>query len=271
MSPQTPVHPSSSMRATAYGTSLYFLSVASLYLWGYWSAFEVNIFEYVSLSDVLKTAVFPIASVFVFVALGVVVGEALFPHGFMPPGGSKNTAVGKFLNRIGPAVGALYVGGLAALLVFGPTEKWRVLPLLIAIPVSLTLKEAGLLREEVKSDSARSVLIFLLSTLPAYAYGHGILKANDLRTGKAFSFVDSPLDGVSKGSDAPANKKPRYVGRAGQTYFLFDPVSKGLLIVPESQIKLIQLKLYRSESHPVIKASLPAASNANSPAIDSPR
>ena len=44
-----------------YFGSLYFVSVGALYLWGYWSAFNINILAYLSLADVLKLTAYPIA------------------------------------------------------------------------------------------------------------------------------------------------------------------------------------------------------------------
>ena len=65
----------------AYCSSAYFFSVAALYLWGYWSPFKINILEYVSLSDVIKIAAFPIASVFILVAIGMLIVKFFFLTG----------------------------------------------------------------------------------------------------------------------------------------------------------------------------------------------
>jgi len=47
--------------------------VCALYLFGYWSSFEINILEFVSLSDIIKLGVYPL----------VVSGGAAFIIGFL--------------------------------------------------------------------------------------------------------------------------------------------------------------------------------------------
>lgn len=244
MSPSNAAEPARTGTATAYWASAYFLSVATLYLWAYWFAFNVNVLEYVSVADIVKTAVFPIATIFVFIALGAIAGEAMFPRGFLPAGGGTNGPVGRALRRAAPVVAAVYAVSVFLLLFFGPVEKWRVLPILIAIPMSLGLKEAGLLQRVIKSDSTRTVLIFLLAALPPFAYGHGTLRANDIRSGLAFSYVASAIEGHFVDAEAPVTERLRYVGKAGETYFLFEPSSRSLLAIHHAHVKLLQLQTY---------------------------
>jgi hypothetical protein len=247
----------------AYWSSAYFLSVATLYLWAYWATFEVNILEFVGLTEIVKTALFPVASFFVFIVLGAIAGEAIFPHGFLPAGGGANTSVGRAVRRWAPAVATIYVVLVLLLLFLGPVEKWRALPVLIAIPVSFGLKEAGFLQPTIKSDSARTVVIFLIAALPPFAYGHGTLRANDIRSGKSFSYVTSAIDGQQLDASAPVTSKPRYLGKAGDTYFLFEPTKQALLVVHEAQVKLVQLQTYprveaaKQNQSPPVSASSP--------------
>ena len=74
----------------AYVSSLYFLAVGVLYLWGYWPSFGVNVLEYAGLTDIIKTAAYPVASLFVFFAVGAVFGELLASDA-LPPGGGAGT------------------------------------------------------------------------------------------------------------------------------------------------------------------------------------
>lgn len=229
--------------STAYWSSAYFFSVAMLYLWGYWSPFNINVLEYVSLSDVIKTAAYPIASVFIFMAIGALMGEAMFPEGFMPKGGGANTKTGVLLRRFAPALATVYMVFIVMLFLFGPIEKWRVLPVLLAIPTSLALKEAEVLHTLIKSERARSVVLFLLAALPPFAYGHGALRANDIITGKTYSYVISEVQGYAYQSDAQRDVRLRYVGKAGEQYFLYSPEVRSVLVLPIGEAKVIELKM----------------------------
>ena len=66
----------SSERLREYGfiASFYFVVVGVLYLWGHWYSFEVNILEYISLTDIVKVTLIPIISSFLAFASGAVLG-----------------------------------------------------------------------------------------------------------------------------------------------------------------------------------------------------
>ena len=57
-----------------YFSSLYFIATGVLYLWGYWTPFNVNILEYMSLSDVLKTTAYSIALTAGITMVGTLLG-----------------------------------------------------------------------------------------------------------------------------------------------------------------------------------------------------
>ena len=247
----------------AYWASAYGLAASLLYLWGYWSPFDVNVLEYVSLSDIVKTAVYPICSVIVFFAIGAVAGEVLFPRGFMPPGGGANTKVGRSLRKIGPVLMALYALSISLLLYLGPVQKWSILPVMIAVPVSLALKEAGILRELLVSDQVRTVVLCLLAALPPFAYGQGAIRADEIRMGSSFTYVVSSIEGYPIDAGTKAFARPRYVGKAGDQYFFFMPARRTLLVVPQGQLKLLELRRYEI----VARGPEPFQS---SPAVSSP-
>jgi hypothetical protein len=52
----------------AYWAPAYFICVATLYLWGYWAMFEVNVLEHIGVTDIIKAAAYPVASTFGFFA-----------------------------------------------------------------------------------------------------------------------------------------------------------------------------------------------------------
>jgi len=64
MSTSPPSEPQGPKAPTPYWSTAYVVVVAVLYLWGYWSPFNINVLEYLSLADVVKAAAYPLASVF---------------------------------------------------------------------------------------------------------------------------------------------------------------------------------------------------------------
>ena len=242
-----------------YWASAYFLITSILYLWGYWSVFDINIFEYSDISDIAKSAAYPIASTFIFVVIGAVLGEILFPHNVFPPGGGKDTVLGKFLNRFVFVFVAGYTIGIILLFMFGPDEKWWLVPMLIAIPASLSLKKIGFLEDVILSDGARSTVIFLLAILPPFSYGHGHLKALSIHTGKKFSYTVSSIEGAGQKAENVPLEQPRYIGQAGEQIFFFLPKNNSVLLTKLDNIKNLELKTY-----PSIQTSSKIETNAKS-------
>ena len=230
-----------------YWISAYFFSIALLYLWGYWSAFDINILEYVGLSDVVMTAAYPIASAFLAYAIGACLGEFIFPEGFLPPGGGANTKVGRVLHKIWPAIPITYMGLVVLFYIFGSIEKWRTLPILLALPVAMFLNRSSLLRGEPGLERARLTIFLLFAALPLFAYGNGVLKAHDVLSGKAYLYVTSKIKGHVIDARSEVKKRLRYLGKAGDQYFLYAPSQESVLILSVAEAKFLELKRFESK------------------------
>jgi hypothetical protein len=123
--------------------------------------------------------------------------------------------------------------------------KWNfILPLLIAVPLSLALMFSPLLRDELKSYGVRSCVLFLLAALPPFAYGRGVLQANDLVTGRSFNYIAIDLPHLTPASGTEAGQRPRYVGLAGDRYVVFDPLDKSISFIAAGEVKILKLKRY---------------------------
>jgi hypothetical protein len=222
----------------------YAIVVATLYLWGYWGSFQVNILEYISLTEIVKAAVLPIASAFAAFAFGAVLGEVLSPN---PPSvGVINSTVKKWLRRMVPAIVGVYLLGVTLYWLTGPVEKWRLLPVFFAIAVYLPLKSTGLLVLELKADGARSTALFLLAALPPFAYGSGALAAHKVLSGTKYTFVASEIPGHILATGAKPNERLRLIGRANDHFFFYDPVAESTLYIAASEAKLLALKHHKA-------------------------
>jgi len=262
MPPPMP-EPTSTFLAAKYWLGPYAIAVSSLYLWGYWGEFEVNILEYIGISEIVKAAIYPVASAFAFFAIGAVIGETLAPTQHLPPGGGANTTVGKLLRRLAPILVTTYLLAVTLFFLAGPVEKWRILPVLFAIAVYLPLKSTDLLRSEFKSDGARSIVIFLIATLVPFAYGRGVLEANNVLEGKKYAYTVVELPNLPIPATTKASERPRYVGKASDWYVFFDPVSKSTSFIATSELKTLTLK--RQESSSTASVATPASGSENTP------
>lgn len=215
-----------------YFLSLYFVAVGSLYLWGYWSSFGVNILEYLSLADIVKSTAYPIASVFISLVIGVVLAEISSVKKKFPSGGGRNTAEGRFLLKHKGFLGILYIAGTLALLVFGPIGKWLVLPMLFGIPIALYARERNVLAYQIPAEAPRNVCLLLLATLPLFAFGLGKTGANYILDGKVFYYV---LDNDSVTPSSEPSQKIRFIGHAGDFIFFWEP-KKSILSISKFEV-----------------------------------
>ncbi|WP_192551876.1 hypothetical protein [Pseudomonas sp. IzPS59] len=203
-----------------YFLSLYFIAVGTLYLWGYWSLFGVNILEYLTLADIVKSTAYPIASIFISLAVGVVLAEISSVKKKLPPEGGRNTVVGRFLRKHKTLLVILYIAGTLAILVFGPIEKWLLLATLLGTPIAIYARSGNFLAYQIPAEAPRSVCLFLLATLPLFAFGLGKIGANSVLEGKAFYYV---IDNDSITPNSEPSQRTRFIGRAGDFVFFWEP------------------------------------------------
>ncbi len=240
-----------------YISSIYFVTVGILYLWGYWAPFNVNILEYLSFSDILKSTAYPIVSAFLFSAIGIFLGDILgVGKKSLPAGEGKNTLEGKFLNKHIRKFIFLYLIMTASLWIWGPIEKWNAtLPMLIAIPLAFIVKRTGLLASDIPNEDTRSSVIFMLVLLLPIAYGHGRLKAAKILDGNEYQYVVSPIDGLSLNPNSTTEQRPRFLGQAGDYLFLFNPTLKSILIMKFDQARILNLNNFARS--PTLVKNLP--------------
>lgn len=225
-----------------YLSSLYFITVGIFYLWGYWRTFDLNILEYLSLSDILKSTAHPIASAFIFFLIGAMIGTHL-PQRSLQQGEGKNTRVGKLLNRLSPFLTAAYLVGIYILLFnFDSPQKWLYLPILIALPVGIFVNINGLFESQIPPSKYRTTIILLIVALPIFSFGTGALNAAKIVDGKDYKYVVSQVDGITISGDAAPSLRLRFLGQAGDFLFLLHPVKNTLIIMKYEQVKILELK-----------------------------
>lgn len=228
-----------------YLGAFYFIAVGVLYLWGYWPTFGINIVGYMNLTDVLKLTGYPVVSSFLFVVLGVVVGELVGFHHALPAGAGRDTPTGRVLHRLAPFLAAGYALGTLALLVFGPARKWLVLPMLFAIPIYLAANRRGIFAALLPNDVTRSVVIFLLAVLPTFAYGRGKLEAAAILDGTEYQYVAA---GTVAGLTVPDPSNPanriKYLGQVNEYVFLLLPDNATTVVVRFDKTDGLQLRRF---------------------------
>jgi hypothetical protein len=229
-----------------YIASLYFITVGVLYLWGYWSSFGIDILPYVNLTDVVRLTLYPIASTFVFFMTGVLVSHISGSRHILPPGGGRDTPVGRVLNRILPLLSAVYAVILFVIWLYGGPAKWMVLPGLIAMPMSVAEQRHGVFRSLWPNEAGRMTVVFLLAALPTWAYGQGRLKAAAILDGGDYYYLAAnTIDSVPIGDVRDPKGHVKYLGQVNDYIFLLLPDNSTSVIVRFDKTRGLQVKRYR--------------------------
>jgi hypothetical protein len=238
----------------AYVSSLYFVSVGVLYLWGYWGTFGINILEYADFTDLIKSAAFPVASAFGAFAIGVIGGHVLASdtnktdshskQGSTPQGTPKlRERLFTWLYGRRQSLVTAYLTGTALLLIFGPPVKWAFLPFLLTFAAGATVVGTDLFLDVFPNRATRTTAVFLVVGLPFFAYGRGITKAEDVRTGRSYTYVATEIEGISIPPSADAGTRLRVVGYVGPFVFFYNPNNESTVLLNVDEAKMLELKL----------------------------
>jgi len=207
--------------AFAYGTSIYFIAIATTYLWAYWSKFSVNILEYLAVTDVLKHAAFPIASAVLSVAIGVALGS-VFGTDTLPPGGGKATPVGRVLKKYKKTIFLVGMVVVLVLYIFKPPQYFSIGPTLAGLLLAIPLGNLPQV-QRLFPDNIRYAVVFFLSALPLLAFGIGDSRADAIVDGSRFHFLMDPA--------LEPSASLRYIGHAGEEYFFYEPRAKAVVLM----------------------------------------
>jgi hypothetical protein len=138
------------------------LATSLLYLFGFWSSFQINILEYVSLPDVIKLAIYPLVIGALLSLLSFYVNVmTLTPFTADPQKAFiiVNRKVSKWINWI-----ALLL--VVAILFFLRTGTWYVtVGVLLGFLVSFNFVNVDIFKKYIPHASARKVILFSVSVI----------------------------------------------------------------------------------------------------------
>ncbi len=221
-----------------YFSSLYFIAVGVLYLWGYWLPFGINILEYMSLTDVLKSTAFPITLILLLLTASValnILDRKRFEEGIKPRQ--------KWLLWV---LGILWI--ILTLLVSWPKSMWLFGAMALIIPATKLTLRSEWVKCQFPSAWARLAFVFIsIATLIGSPfYGH--FKGYEVRAARDFYFLTSDVAGVTVSENAKPTERLRFLGHAGEFAFMYDPTKEATIISKVEAGKPIVLKQYNQEA-----------------------
>lgn len=231
------------LTSNAYLISAYSISIGSIYLWAYWSHFDVNILEYIAVSDIIKFTAFPVLYIAIIVGISVLI---MRPH-FTRSSPLNNT------DQIHPVVillallaVILFLGGLVYL---SKKMLWIALSLVVSFPFVLLANRSNLLRETLGESSLRRVALYFLVLLPFLTWGYGRTAATNITTGRHFTYLIS--NSSSYPASAALHDRPRLIGIAGGNIFVFIPDRQSILVSKMKEDFSFEFKRHSAERVPL--------------------
>lgn len=220
-------------------TAPYGVLIAILYLLGFWGAFHLNIFEFLSLSDLLMLSIKPLLSSFFPLLIGVASAKILLPS--LPPGGGNDTTVGRFgLKHWRYFLGLLFIISIIPIIFSNNPLIWRVAFILIIFPLSTLLTHFDYFIELIPNPSARAIILMLLLYFPGHSFIEGRLNANAILEGNAEYIVDAQASNIL--FDAEKFGPLSYIGYVAGRYILYDNSFKKTIFVNANSKELLVLK-----------------------------
>jgi hypothetical protein len=200
--------------------------VSVCYLSAYWGTFDVDVFSYITASEVLVFSSVPLLSVGVASIIGMLIGNLSSVYE------EKSTKNFKLINIV-----VLIILGIT--LIFGDELRWMIYPIFLVALIMFLLGVNGAFITDGKPNLRMMVLILILIYLPAQAYGVGKSHSHRIKSGKGFKFIVNEISGVKKASDTDL----RYLGKVGGSLFIYHVTEQEVLIVNISDISPLRLKV----------------------------
>lgn len=208
----------------------YLIVIGALYQFGYWGAFQINVLEFISITDVGKLAIYPLVATLTVLLVGGVTGQ-LMTLPLFPPGGGADSPVGRFVIAneryfiVGLILASAYLG------IYGPDpQKWFILAIIIS-PLSLPLTRLGKLIEVFPDRNVRHATLLLILVLPVMSFAHGRTNSYLIKNGWPDQFVDVVRSKLLMESDD--KNRVAYLGYLGTVYVLRESKTGQIVFVKQ--------------------------------------
>ncbi len=217
----------------------YSIGISTLYLFGYWGSFNINIFEYIGISDVLKIAIYQLIHYGSLILLGVVTAH-LFINPVMskalPPGEGAELPETKFIKKYWRFLAIIPFSLIIYITLFTNSEtRWLAAALLIAPLSPFIVGNSTFLSDLIPNTTARNTIAYLGLMIFILSYGWGTVDAARKKA------MDNNVS-VNGGE-----LKKTYIGRAGDHIFFWDKENSMVEILLTESVKSVKYQIPQSK------------------------
>lgn len=225
---------------------VYFTICGTLWHIGYWSTFNINILQYITVVDLIKSFIFPFLSSGVFLLFGylftsyVTIADNINNPQKISSGKWRNTRVGKYLNKNKYGILTIYFCLISIIFIYGSHPKWILLPFLIAIPMGIILSHRKFSIDIISHPDLRNFTMVFFVCLPLISFGLAKYDGLAVRDNIKYRIV----------SDLECNSETnlesligfKYLGEAGNKIFLTKRDNSEMIMLNNNTVNFISIK-----------------------------
>lgn len=235
----------------------YAFCVSGLYQWGFWSSFNVNIFQYIDIPGIIKNSLFSLLLSMSSFFLGLVFGHFMQPlRNSEIDENAYNSRLGRAMRQHWKMLLAFWIGFSFIVLIFGRETKWDLLSILIALPISIYLVNKEVMIDILPDRSIRITAVFFLIAAIPFSYSLGLRDAERIKSGENYLYVVSTIGLHDQISATSPESNARYLGQASDFGFFYNPLTEAVSISklkPGDFLSLKHHKKYQNGVQDVLK------------------
>ncbi len=229
----------------------YAIVVCALYLFGYWSSFGINILEFMSLSDIIRLGIYPIA----VGTLGIgaafiigIIGGIIFPAKEFQ-GTVEQAATVNRMHRIVKIIIIVGISLIAGLKMLKDSpDFWLWWASVMTLILILVIKDFKMLEPIIPTAGVRGIMLAIGIGALLFSFGVGKANARKVLDGKSVQVVSTKIfkeygtdkfisKGLLEGQDTL-----KFVGAAGD-YFIFVTLdNSAIYVVKYSDLDFLELR-----------------------------
>jgi len=207
------------------------------YLLGYWGTFNINIFSYLTTSDIIVLSVVPLFSIGITSLIAIIIGDSISPK-VLPVITDKKHSSRALLILVSLCVLLISYYIFVLFYLKNLAQSWLILPTLSVVGIILYLRISPRLEKQQEYLKKYYFLIFLFLSLPFQAYGYGKYTAINIQLGKSYKYVVNNLNEIEKEKE----QHLIYLGKAGSYIFLYKKLKKQIVVANSSKLPILVLE-----------------------------
>jgi hypothetical protein len=219
----------------------YFIICGGLYHMAFWGTFDINGLEYIGISEIVKSFVYPFLSTTFVLIIGSLIQEyawiEVFPHG-----GGTNSSLGKKLNsKAGITIGLIMWSALSIITYkTADSFSWFSWAVIFASVPYLMLDRFGVFQNLFQNQKIRLQLIKFLVFVPALSFAAGKYQGELIQKNKKYKYIVTKNHSIDPGILKADTFK--LIGMSDKHIFMTDLKNSFILILRSDKVDTLILK-----------------------------